>query len=332
LLLIAGDDAPAAGEVDPLARGADLVLVRGRGGPPRVESWYRATQARTHQWVDEGASFDAGVGVAGRRALGRSLGIVLSGGGAGGLAHVGVLDELHRSGVSFDRFGGTSIGAFVGALAAQHRDPDEIADVCRRELVDGQPLRGDFTIPRYALTRGRRWKALLQRVFGDARVEDLPGDFFSVSADLVSAESVVHRHGPLWQAVGVSMALPGLVPPSSIGDRLLVDGGLLNNFPVDVMADRNEGPIVGVDVMGRRLGAEGGKVAVPAIGETLTRATALGSHERARRSRQLATWVITPELRDIGMLDFRRIGDAVDRGRIAARATLAEHPTLSSGR
>ena len=76
---------------------------------------------------------------------------------------------------------------------------------------------------------------MLRRVFGEIQVEELSRPLYTVSADLVSSEAVVHRTGPLFEAVGISMSIPGLVPPVGKDGRLLVDGGVLNNLPVDTM-------------------------------------------------------------------------------------------------
>src|SRR5699024_6765402 len=106
------------------------------------------------------------------------------------------------------------------------------------------------------------------------------------------------------------------------------DGGVLNNFPVDVMAAVREGPVLGMDVMGRRSMRGHGPPPVPSLLETLSRVTVLGSWDRARRNRELAEWIVTPELEGVGMLDFRRLPELVERGRAAGRGLLAAHPEL----
>jgi predicted acylesterase/phospholipase RssA len=139
---------------------------------------------------------------------------------------------------------------------------------------------------------------MLERIFGDAIVEELPVSLFTVSADLMASRTIVHRRGSLVEAVGASMSIPGLVPPFSRPGRLLVDGGVLNNLPVDVMAADDEGPIVAIDVIRRREGVDESAVpALPTITETLSRATVLGSVERAENNRRLADLVVTPTSR-----------------------------------
>src|SRR5262249_46485566 len=119
-----------------------------------------------------------------RRVTGKSIGVVLSGGGARGAAHIGVLQALDEAGVVVDRFGGTSMGALVGAVAAQGRAPTAVKSLLRRELVERKPF-ADYAIPRVALIRASRARSMLERLFGSQTIEELSRDFFCVSADLV---------------------------------------------------------------------------------------------------------------------------------------------------
>jgi predicted acylesterase/phospholipase RssA len=201
--------------------------------------------------------------------------------------------------------------------------------------VERKPF-SDYAIPRVALIRAKRARSLLDRLFGTAAVEELPRDFFCVSADLVSAETVVHRRGSLVTAVGASMSLPGLSPPIRDGDRLLVDGGVLDNLPIEVMAATDEGPVIAVDVLARglpgarrasRSARSGG---LPSIVETLARSSTLASRGRADRQRALATLAIVPDLDDVGLLDFGRFDAIVDAGRRATEKALIDAPSALS--
>ena len=96
----------------------------------------------------------------------------------------------------------------------------------------------DFTFPLVAIAAGRKINELLESEFGTLRIEDLPRRFFCVSADLTTAEEVVHDEGLLWPAIRASLSIPGVFPPVGVGGRLLVDGAVLNNLPVDVMRSR----------------------------------------------------------------------------------------------
>jgi NTE family protein len=137
--------------------------------------------------------------------------------------------------------------------------------------------------------------------------------------------------------VFASMSLPGLGPPTPYGGRLLVDGGVLNNLPVDVMATLDEGPVVAVDVIRRRLPSKeslaaaddlgrGPAMRPPSLGihEILLRSSVLGSWRVGERNRALAQLVIAPDVRGTGLLEFGRIDELVRVGRAAAEAALDE--------
>jgi predicted acylesterase/phospholipase RssA len=166
---------------------------------------------------------------------------------------------------------------------------------------------------------------MLERVFGELQVEELPRALFTVSADLLSSRTIVHRRGSLVEAVGASMSIPGLAPPVARAGRLLVDGGVLNNLPVDLMADAHEGPVVAIDVVRRlELEHQSETPPLPSIMETMTRATVLGSVERAERNRSLATLVISPDVQDVGLGVFTALDRAVAAGYAAAEAALTD--------
>lgn len=337
LLAVATPRAPFPHGLARELRGCHLLFL---GGAHEfdLQRWLDVVEPSAHHFVSWKAGNPAALERVARRILGRSLGLVFSGGGAAGLAHIGVLQAFRDAGVRVDRVGGCSMGAFVGAFHAVGVEPEEIVDVCRRELIRRRPF-GDYTLPRHALIKGRRAEAMFKRVFGDVSIEELPMDYFCVSADLLSAELVVHRRGPLWEAVGISMSVPGLAPPRLWNGRLLVDGGILDNLPIDVMAERQEGPIVAVDVIGRRLTnsvnpeGEGRQHALPRIGDTLIQSMVLGSHHRISRIKALADVVIAPEVSGVPLLDFDRLDSLVAAGRTAAERALDANAQLfaSSG-
>ena len=317
LLLVATRESAPRGPVS----NADLVVL-GPAEPGVVGRLLDTVEPRALHRLATTEPSDPGVGRLARRLVGRALGIVLSGGGARGFAHIGALAELERDGIEIDRYGGCSMGSFIAAMAAAGWKADEIRDRCHEELVRRSPF-NDYTLPRVALIRSRKAGRMLERLFGELAIEELAKPLFTVSADLLSSRLVVHRRGSVLEAVGASMSIPGLVPPLPRAGQLLVDGGVLNNLPVDAMAEADEGPIVAVDVVRRLERADvTGEQTLPSIVETLSRATVLGSVERAEANRELALLVISPDVQDVPLRDFRALDRAVEAGRIATRAAL----------
>jgi NTE family protein len=306
-------------------------------------SWWDLLQPVSHHLAN-----DDGIGALARRIAGRSLGLVLGGGGARGLAHYGVYEELTRAGVVIDRFGGTSSGALAAATFALGLDARDATAAARKYMEKTKPV-SDYTIPAIALTRGRRVDRLIERFFGSTTlIEHLPREFFSVSTDLITGDQIIHRRGLLWVAVRASISIPGLLPPVQYGERLLVDGGLMNILPADVMCADTDGEVICVDLRTtyvpskgfgplpaklqppafvRRL-LTGTDVALPPLQETLLRSVELASPKGNLRELPRVAAIIEPDVSAIGPLEFHNIDAALEAGRIATRAALDAQPTL----
>jgi predicted acylesterase/phospholipase RssA len=299
------------------------------------------------QVVEGEAGLRACIARTARRLAGRSLGIVLSGGGARALAHIGVLQELERAGLVIDRLAGASMGAIVSGLAARGASSGEIVELCKRLMIEHNPS-NDYTFPAYSLIRGTKARNALRQVFGDTQIEELPKRWFCVTADLLARELIVRRTGPMADAIYSSMAIPGIYPPIPTSDgRLLVDGGVMDNLPVETMAARSEGPIIAVDVSqrlgiptpARRPGLErlarrmrqlltGYEYPMPALRETIHWTIALGSRDTVTAGINHADLVITPHVEGIRILDWKQLPRALELGREAAREVLEAQASL----
>ncbi|KQP50909.1 cyclic nucleotide-binding protein [Methylobacterium sp. Leaf399] len=182
-----------------------------------------------------------------RLASGCARAVVFGGGGARGFAHLGVIRALEEAGLPIDAVGGTSMGAIVAASLAMGWSGARILDQTVAAFVSRNPL-NDYTLPILALTRGAKVDEGLARTFADTRIEDLWLPFFCLSSNLTTGTAMVHEAGDLVTALRASIAIPGLLPPVCTPEGILVDGGMMNNLPVDVMASRQRGPVLGVDV------------------------------------------------------------------------------------
>ena len=326
-------------------RGCELIVLGSAVG----EDTLAALQPREVQVIGGGSMHRRAIEATARRLAGRSLGLVLSGGGARALAHLGALEELSAAGLRFDRVAGVSLGSLVGASVAMGLTAAEVCETFERSFRATNPTR-DFTLPAFSLLRGRRARRLLEDVFGERRIEELPLRFFCISCDLREREAVIHRTGPIVDAVYPSFAIPGVFPPVARPDgRLLVDGGVLDNLPVGTMARTGEGPVIAVDVTGgfgrfqqnqrpgvariskpmRRL-LTGSEAEIPNVAETLVRTLTVGSVDTVAAARLHADLVITPPVDGVGLMEWGAIDRVRELGRQAAREALAANPELAA--
>ncbi len=244
VVLVAGHPAPPSEPLPASAVGADLVLAGPPAGRQHRQAWEELITPRSvHEVSGEHLADDLRPLAA--RIAGRSVGLVLSGGGARALAHLGVIEELEAAGITVDRFAGTSMGAIMAALAATGLDAAGVDAQMYEHYV--RKSHGDYTLPSKGLIRGRRTLASLRTTFGDQLVEELPKQFRCVSVDLLARRTMVHRRGRLADVIACSLRLPVLYAPMVYNGSLHVDGGVLDNVPVDALAGQ-EGPLLAVNV------------------------------------------------------------------------------------
>jgi predicted acylesterase/phospholipase RssA/CRP-like cAMP-binding protein len=280
---------------------------------------------------------DADVRRVARQLSGGAVGLVLGGGGARGFAHLGVVRAFETAGVPIDAVGGTSVGALMGALVAWGLDHPTRVDRAHRFVAGRLTIP---TLPILAATSARRVTQRLQHpdYAGDRDIADCWLPFFCVSTNLSTARPFVHRRGPAWQALRASISLPGLMPPVCTEDgELLVDGGLVDDLPVDVMAPLLDGGrVVAVDlgissdfrvqqrfdpnfsgwrVLARRLNPWGPRFDAPNLLTTLLRAKEVASHEslELKRSAHAVTLLVRPPVEGFGGFDFRNVDVLTER-------------------
>jgi predicted acylesterase/phospholipase RssA/CRP-like cAMP-binding protein len=188
--------------------------------------------------------------------LDRPVGLVLGGGGAHGIAHVGVVKALEEARVPVDVVGGTSMGAIFAGGLARGWSADTVMDRVR-SLFSSRFALYDPTIPLCSLLAGRKLDRVLGEFFRDIDMADLWTPFFCVSTNLSRACSEVHDRGSLQDAIRSSCSIPGLFPPFQLLRQLLVDGGLVDNLPIGAMAYYCRGPIIAVDVFSNQRREEG---------------------------------------------------------------------------
>src|ERR1700678_831910 len=272
---------------------------------------------------------------------GRAVGLVLAGGGARGFAHIGIIKALMEADVPFDHLGGTSMGAIIAAGLAHEWSIEELTERMRTVFVTHNPL-NDFTLPLIALVRGKKASTMLMTNFGDIRIEELPKPFFCVSSDLTTGRIHEHRSGTLWRALRASVALPGILPPVTYHGHLLVDGGVMNNLPVDVMREHSmgAGPTIpchltaDLDLQARddRYGERpwwwliGQRMrGNPSIVSILMRSGTVGSEAQRRVVREQADYLMEPPMPTIGLRDWKKFDQAIKEGYETACAAIEKN-------
>jgi len=344
----AGTD-PAPGEIEvagPLkAMGLrrELVLLQPEGieRPSGTAEWLaqRHVQAHYHVRLKVQADFQH----LARRLTGRAVGLVLSGGGARGMAHVGTIRALEEAGLPIDFVGGTSIGAVIGAGYAMGWNYRELVE--RVRSFSSTRVLLDRTLPLVSLFASKKLTQVLRTLFQEVQIEDLWRPYFCISCNVTQGREVVHREGALWKAVRASVAIPGVFSPILDDGDVLVDGGVINNFPIDVMRDLcGNGIVIGVNasptrhrhreyrfgpsisgwwVLWRRLNPFTPAPPVPSIVGSLMRVLGVNSLYRERAVRHLADLLIQPSVEGVGILEFDSYPEIIEIGYQAARQALA---------
>ena len=289
---------------------------------------------------------------------GCAVGLVLGGGGARGLAHIGLLRAFEEHKVPIDFIGGTSIGAILAGLYATSQDIDYIKEMAHAEFVRAKPAKV-FTVPLTSLIAGARIDRGLQRCFGEQQIEDLWLKFFCVSCNISKSGVEIHRRGLLWRAVRASLALPGIFPPVFKRGHVLVDGGVLNNIPVDLMK-QHCGTVIASAVHGsyekivgeelktcpsttrillRKVNPFKRSFELPSLGSIILGALACGSSRHAKQALELADYVVQPPVSDFGLLEFKRLDEIIEIGYQAAcdqmdglKTLLASHQAVRESR
>ena len=182
----------------------------------------------------------------------KAVGIVLGGGGTRGWAHLGALRAIREQKIPIDMIGGTSVGAIVGACYAIHESYDDAYDRFSKIAFESSHSISwrNITWPAISLFDAKNFTQSQMDAFHQIKIEDLWLPYFCISCNLATNNEDIHRHGVLWEKTRASSSIPGLIPPMLINQELHMDGGLLNNLPVDVMRSLlgNKSKIIAVEL------------------------------------------------------------------------------------
>ncbi len=276
-----------------------------------------------------------------RMVSGNAIGLVLAGGAARGIAHLGVYKAMLELGIRPDWVGGVSIGSIFGAGMAMDLDIESALDAARKAMVLDKPF-SDFTLPIISLTRGKRMDKVLREFFNE-NIENLPVPYFCISCKLDDGTLNVHESGPLPVALRASASMPGIFPPAVVNRRLTVDGSVINNLPVDVMQQKPVGKVIAVDLSSQKSyevpyssvpspwAVLCGQFLpfmrahrVPRLMTTLLKSTELGTLAKVQEQGQRADLLLHPPVRKFGMTEVKAFDKMVEVAYQYAREQLTE--------
>jgi NTE family protein/lysophospholipid hydrolase len=310
--------------------------------PTRATAWSKLEGlSRTHHVrQNRDADFRRVARIMSRRAIG----LVLGGGGARGIAHVGVLKALEEADVPIDFISGASMGSIFAGGYARGWSPEVIMENVRRVFSPHWALY-DPTLPILAIMRGRKLEGVLKTLFEGIEIEDLWLNFHCVSSNLTHAGAFVHDRGSLWKSIRASCSIPGIFPPVKFGKQILIDGGVVDNLPIATMRERCEtGTVIAVDVagseapetieefgdtdmtlksIGDRLNPFTESKPTPHILYVLQRTAMVNSSRNAQNalSSNQADLLLTPPLEEFGLLEWNAHDALYEAGyRYAAEA------------
>jgi predicted acylesterase/phospholipase RssA/CRP-like cAMP-binding protein len=312
----------------------ELALLHGGNSNRAIKTSDRLGKLRpsTHHHVVPSESGD--IARLARLLTGKAIGLVLSGGGARGFAHIGVIRALAERSIPIDYVGGTSMGAVIAGQHALGWDWQTMARVNREEWPRCEPQK-NYTLPLVALNSARRMDQMLRRMFGSADILNLRTKYFCVSTNLTTAVAKIHREGLLWKAVRASLSIPGIGPPAIENGEILVDGGLVDNLPVETMKNFCQGKVYAVDVseqvefisklaesytvsgwklLWQQLNPFAEKPDIPNILNTLYRTTTVGGIRAIESAKSQADLCFEPPVSQFGVFEWRSVDQIIEAG------------------
>lgn len=262
---------------------------------------------------------------------GQAVGLVLSGGGTRGWAHLGAMKAIREQKIPIDFIGGTSVGAIIGGCYSLEESYENAYEQFHqivntsRYSVSARSL----TLPLVSIFDAKNFTNVLYNVFDTTLIEDLWLPYFCVTCNLANYSEEIHRTGLLWEKTRASASIPGLIPPAVINGEIHFDGGLLNNLPVDVMWDLigKKGKTIAVELTSSmhdihkyhfppvltfkqalltRLGMNHETYKFPRFVDSFMRGLLIGSSAKAKHNGQSATILVNLSLRKFRILQFNQ--------------------------
>jgi NTE family protein len=274
----------------------------------------------------------------------QAIGLVLGGGGAKGAAHVGAAKAMMEAGIEFDFVGGTSAGALYGmGLTVTDFDFPKVRNFCQHG-VDCKVTSNDYHFPFLSLMRGKNMRKYLKSMLEDVHLEDFWVNTYCVSTDYSAASIKVHDRGLARQKVEASIAIPGVFPPVIIDRHLHVDGGVLDNLPIEAMYEKPVRHVIAIALSAQsprvvdiktihsaweiflNLFTKKHRYRLPKMPALLMNALTLNSVQRQEVSKKQVSMYVEMDLRAYGLLDWSKWKDVIEQGYQQTRALLNDMP------
>jgi NTE family protein len=245
----------------------------------------------------------------------KKVGLALGSGAARGLAHIGVLQVLEREGIPVDMITGTSIGAIIGALYAQGKKADEILEIARDFGTHRLSYLVDISLPRTGLIKGKKLDDKLAQLYAGMKFKDLKLPFKCMATDIDAGKVVIMDKGLVWTAVRASISLPVILAVTNRENKYLVDGGLVDPVPVDVVRSMGADIVIAVNVMPETKIKSDSE---PGIFEVIMQTIYIVSSYVAKDSLKGADIVVEPDVARFKLSDFHKVDECVSAGEEAA--------------
>lgn len=308
----------------------------------RTREWIEQRSVKAFHHIEKQSRKD--MGRLARFLTGNANGLVLSGGGAKGLAHIGVHRALEERGIPIDMVGGTSIGSIIGSFIGLCWPSEELHRRTRKAFLSNPTPISDYNVlPIISLLKGRKLEGLLKDFLGETQIEDMRLNYFCVSSNLTQTQATVHQKGCLWRSIRASISLPGVFPPTLLNKDLHIDGGIFNNLPIDVMEGKGLKNIIAVDldvtntkqsefhkipstwdIIKSKFGGKRKYYQIPSLMSTLIQSTTLNSDHKTRRIRSRANLFFNPDLTNFGLIEWKAFDKIVEAGYENAMQVLEE--------
>jgi NTE family protein len=248
------------------------------------------------------------------------IALVLGGGAARGFAHIGVIRVLEQERIPVDLVVGTSVGSLIGAIYASERDSFELEwtafQLQQDDLFDFRLVNA---VVGMGYAKGEKLEAFMKAKVKQETIEQLKVPFAAVATDLNWGERVVMDRGSIARAVRASSAIPGIFEPVAHLGKILVDGGVIDNIPIDVAREKGADVVIAVDIS-----HDVGNTEIRNVLDVLLQSTNIMFAENVKHRKQGADVLVTPDVRGVGMLDFGQKKRCMQAGMEAARRAVPQ--------